>query len=207
VSEDLFVYPDPEEVEFSREQYAKMYYSGEAAGINPLRWERARDDVRFDDVVFELTKHHSNSISCPFHGRDSRPSFYVYPPAKGNNGWCFGCPPRQQFYDSIRFISKLLGISRVKALIWLENKFALEPIAAVVVEEEEETTLSLTFEDLTKPYIDKAAKDIIANKDPELAQEYLRVFFEAERDKAVLPLASVLGRESLAKIVQRKGFK
>jgi hypothetical protein len=204
---DEFIYPDPEEVEFSRETYARMYYSGEAAGINPLRWDRARNEVRFDDVVFELTTKHATAISCPFHGRDSRPSFYVYPPAKGNNGWCFGCPPRQQFYDSIRFISKLLGISRVKALTWLEHKFDLPPIENVVEEVEEETTTSLTFEDLCGPYIDRAKKDIGDNKDPELAQEYIRLFFEAERDKAVLPLASVLGKETLAKLALRKGFK
>jgi hypothetical protein len=201
------IYPDPEDVEFSRETYAKMYYSGEAAGINPLRWDRIRNDIRFDDVVFELTKKNTNVINCPFHGRDSNPSFYIYPPARGNNGWCFGCPPRQQYYDAVRFTSRLLDISRVKALLWLEKRFNLPPIENIVEEEEEEQITSLTFEDLCGPYIEKAANDIIANKDPELAQEYIRLFFEADRDKAVIPLASVLGKEALRKLVERKGFK
>ncbi len=200
---DDYQYPVPEDIEFSRAAYAKLYYSGEAATINPLRWERVRNDVPIEDVVFELLKKNTQAISCPFHGRDSRPSFYVY--KRTNDCWCFGCPPRQQYYDAIRLTSKLLNISRVAALTWLEKKFELPPIDDVVVEKEEENT-SLSFEDLQEPFLKKAAQDITTAKDPELAAEYIRLYFEAERDKAPLPLASVLGKEAVSKLAVRKGF-
>jgi hypothetical protein len=200
---DDMLYPDPEDIEFSRSAYAKLYYSGEAAGVNPIRWERVRNDIRIEDVVFELTKKNTQAISCPFHGRDSRPSFYVY--RRTNDCWCFGCPPRQQYYDAVRFTSKLFNFSRVKALIWLEHKFELPPIEDVLSEKEDDT-VSLSFEDLREPFLQKATQDIITTKDPELAMEYLRLYFESEHDKAAIPLASVLGKEVVSKLAIRKGF-
>jgi hypothetical protein len=77
----------------------------------------------------------------------------------------------------------------------------------VVLEKDEEQTTSLSFEDLVEPFLAKATKDIVAAKDPELASEYVRLYFEAERDKAALPLASVLGKETVSKLAVRKGFQ
>lgn len=77
-----------EEIDFQRESIQKLYRSGEG-GINPERWERARDEVRFEDVVSELTGERSGVIRCPFHGRDQHPSFTLY--ARTNDAYCFGC--------------------------------------------------------------------------------------------------------------------
>src|SRR5208282_2777060 len=63
-----------EDVEFSRAA-VKALYGGVVA---EQRWSRANSEIRFDDVVQELTGKWGRAISCPFHGTDSTPSFYLF---------------------------------------------------------------------------------------------------------------------------------
>ena len=217
--------PAIEELDFERSSVEKLYRTG-AGGINPERWERARRDIRFDDVVAELTGHSGvNSISCPFHGRDATPSFFLY---RGtNDGWCFGCPPGSQYYDAVRFISKYREVSRVQALQWLEQQWELPRLSDVNTrDDEDELEESLGFWDLSEPYILKVSRDIQESKDPELAEDYIRIYFsglaleraakstesdelyEQESEglhlKAALFLARVLGKEGLASIIGQR---
>lgn len=219
------LYPDVQELDFQKSNLSKLYSSGEARGVNPERWERIRREVRFEDVVSDLVPYNGgNSMSCPFHGRDSTPSFWLY---RGtNDGWCFGCPPKEQYYDHIRFVSKFLGITRVQALKWIEKKWNLAPIADIVSAEGDETSVvTLDLKDLVEPYILKAIRDVQAVKDAELAEEYLRFYFEAIqleklaeeakkegeledaadlRTKAAMTLARILGKEEIDRILERK---
>ncbi len=221
MSEDLL--PEIEELDFERESVQKLYRTG-ANGINPERWERARDDVRFEDVVSELTGHRDTVIRCPFHGRDLHPSFTLY--ARTNDAYCFGCPPGKMYYDSIIFVSKYLECSRVQALCWIEKTFDLPYMPGVQLDDDEELGETLTFWDLAEPFILKASRDVQESKDPELAEDYNRRYFtglatekaakDADKEdnedpqamhlEATLELAKVLGKEQLAAIANRKEF-
>jgi DNA primase len=221
MSEDLL--PGIEELDFERDSVQKLYYTG-ANGINPERWERARDDIRFEDVVAELTGHRDSVIRCPFHGRDRTPSFTLYP--RTNDAYCFGCPPGKMYYDSITFVSKYMEITRVQALCWLEKTFDLPYMPGVQLDDDEELGELLTFWDLAEPFILKASRDVQETKDPELAEDYIRIYFtglstekaakDAEKTdeddpqdmhlEATLELAKVMGKEQLASIANRKEF-
>src|SRR5208282_6829810 len=113
---DEFV-PWSEDVSWERGSLDNLYLKH---SINPERYEQIRREINFGDLVADLTGHTGSEIRCPFHGSDSTPSFYIYPPARGNNGWCFGCVKGQQYYDHIRFVRELLGYSFIKALTYLE---------------------------------------------------------------------------------------
>jgi hypothetical protein len=216
--------PDEIEVNFEKDTLYKLYQTGGSREINPERWDRIRKEIRFEDVVADLTGHSgSTSIRCPFHGSDSRPSFWLY---KGtNDGWCFGCPPKEQYYDHVRFVAKYMEISRPAALRWLEKKWDLPPILDTPEEEEEGLTIQLRFEDLQEPYMLRAIKQVQEFKDVELAEDYLRYYFKAlqqmkfaeeakkegEGDdaieleaKAATTLARVLGKEEISRIFERK---
>jgi hypothetical protein len=198
--------PEPEDIEIERANLSKLYSRGEALGINPERWIRVREQIIFSDLIYELTGRRTESISCPFHGRDSNPSFFIYSPARGNCAWCFGCPPGSQLYDSIRFTSLFLDINRVKALQWLEKTWNLPPLEDISPEdEEEERTITLEFTDVREPYIKFAKNDVKINNDPQLAEEYLRIYFTAEQEKQVLPIAKVLGKKAVEEILRNKG--
>lgn len=199
-----------EDVEFSPAA-VKALYGGVVA---EQRWTRANSEIRFDDVVQELTGKWGRAISCPFHGTDSTPSFYLF--AANNDGYCFGCPPKEGYYDNVRFAAKYLNFSRVKALKWLERKWDLPPIADSVLEEEEsddsEIITNLVFADLSETYIQLAIADIQSAGEPELAEEYLRIYYEAEKDESVEPLARVIaaepsGHDKLKKILMRKASR
>jgi len=195
--------PEAEDIEFARSAADKLYSLGTALGINPERWDRVRDEVLFSDVVEEVLGKHGSPINCPFHGRDSTPSFYVYPPARGNCGWCFGCAP-DGYYDNVKLVSKTFDIDRVKALVWIEKKWNLPPLQDVPREEEEEEFVEVVFDDLSEAYILQAAKEIQHAKDFELASEYLRIYFQADRDQDPMPLARVVGRETVQRIMRMK---
>ena len=231
--EVVFSAPAPEEVDLAKEHLAQLYRSGESRTINPERWERARTEIEFEDVVEELTGQTSfDKIRCPFHGSDRTPSFAIY--RNSNDGWCFGCPPpkENQYYDNIRFASRYLGISRVKALVWLEKFGNLPPLDDVIVEVEEKE-VTIEFRDLSEAYITLARRDVLLHRDLELAREYLHMYFQAEglsheadaalKDKEAEPdeakryrradelsiraasmLANVLGSEAVQKIVKGK---
>src|ERR1700739_2550185 len=215
--------PSEIDLNFEKGSFQKLYSVGEAAGINPERWERVRREIRFEDVVSDLTGHTGDMIRCPFHGRDSRPSFYT----RGGFGFCFGCPPKEQYYDQVRFVSRFLEYSRVAALRWLEKKWELPPLAdtPAEVEDEEEYTVQLNFTDLQEPYILKAIRQVQEYKDVELAEDFIRYYFEATQQtmwaeeakkqgeienaaemesKAATILARVLGKDELSRVFARK---
>lgn len=216
--------PDVEELDFEKTTLHKLYQLG-SGGINPKRWDRVRTDIRFEDVVADLSGlSGSNAIRCPFHGRDSRASFWLY--RGSNDGWCFGCPPKEQYYDQVRFVSRYLEISRTAALRWLEKKWDLPALADEPVDEEEEVySINLRFEDLQEPFILKAIKQVQEFKDVELAEDYLHYYFKAiqqlklseeakklgEADdasdfevKAAMTLARLLGKEEIDRVFARK---
>jgi len=66
-----------QEVSLERDAVQNFYRSS-YGGINPDRWERANNEILFQDVVAELTGHRDTVIRCPFHGRDRTPSFTLY---------------------------------------------------------------------------------------------------------------------------------
>ena len=128
---------DADEIDSIKAEIAKLDAAqSRTHGINPARWERANDEINFQDLVEEFTgKRSSNrAISCPFHGPDRTPSFYFYP--AHNNGFCFGCPPGEQFYDNIRFVARTLSVSRLKALLWLEKNQGLPPTSLQIGQEQ-----------------------------------------------------------------------
>jgi hypothetical protein len=171
--------PQTIDLTFAKESEDKLRRSIRSTGINPMRWERIRTEVRFDDVVADLLgESGGNSIRCPFHGRDSTPSFNLY---RGtNDGWCFGCPPGEQYYDSVLLVSRFNDITRVAAMQWLEKKWNLPPIADIENEEEErEILVEIGFDDLVEPYVFKVARHLDSSQDVELAEDYMRIFFEA----------------------------
>jgi hypothetical protein len=215
---------DVVELNFEKDSLHKLYQTGTSGGINPKRWDRVRSEIRFEDVVADLSGlSGSNAIRCPFHGRDSRASFWLY---RGtNDGWCFGCPPKEQYYDHVRFVARYLDIPRAAALRWLEKKWDLPALADDVEDEEEDYIIELRYEDLQEPYILKAIKQVQEFKDVELAEDYLCQYFKALQQlklseeakkqgeiddasdfevRAATTLARVLGKEEIDRIFARK---
>jgi hypothetical protein len=197
---------DSTEVDFTKSEIAQLdaaHYR--VSGINPARWDRANDEINFQDLVEEFTGKYSNDkISCPFHGTDSTPSFGFWP--HKNNGFCFGCPPGQQYYDNILFVAKTLSISRLKAMLWLEKKYKLPPMDDIAIEDdvEEEEEVSVEVADLSEAFIRQAAREVQLYQDPELAEGFIKIYFEAEHDKDPVGLARVLDPSTLQNIKQRK---
>lgn len=204
-----------DELTFDRAHAHTLYKSG-FMEVHPHRWMRISEEIRMEDVVQMLTGQTSMKISCPFHGRDSNPSFQIY--RRGNDAWCFGCPPGEQFYDAIIFTAKKLGVSKIGALQWLEKQFHLPPIADIDredLEEEQDTGLvEIKFRDLLPPYVEHARKDIQTAKDVDLAHEYLEILFDcwpsrteenADPDAGdPMPLARVVGPTVINYILDRK---
>ncbi len=198
---------------FNLEEAVTLYRTG-FLQTHPERLRRAEEDIRFDDVVERLTGFTSITISCPFHGRDSTPSFHLY--RTSNDGWCFGCPPGQQYYNSILFVAKKLGVSREAALRWIEKEFDLPYIADVDIDEKEddEEPVRIHFRDLLRPYVEHAAKDVQTCQQVDVAKDYLEDLFNAWPSRAEEKadpnagdpkiLARVLGPTVLAYIRQKK---
>jgi hypothetical protein len=200
--------PDTDELDFTKEDivYLDTVFT-RVLGINPARWDRAIDEINFQELVEEFTGKYSNDkISCPFHGSDSTPSFAFFP--HKNNGWCFGCPPGEQFYDNINFTAKTLSVSRVKALYWLEKKYNLPPMDDIKLEEDEaeEEEVSVELADLTEAFIRQARREVQQHQDVELALGYIQRYFEAEHDKDPLTLARVMDSDTLTAILNKKRF-
>jgi len=210
-----------QEVSLERDAVQNFYRSS-YGGINPDRWERANNEIPFQDVVAELTGHRDTVIRCPFHGRDRTPSFTLY--SRTNDAYCFGCPPGSMLYDNVTFVSKYMELSRLQALYWLEKTFNLPAIPNMLVDDEEEEGGVLSFWDLAEHFILKAQRDVQETKDAELAEDYIRIYFtgltleksakDAERSDEVDPqelhlqatvgLAEVLGKEELTAIADGK---
>ena len=168
--------PGVEALDFERESVQRLYRLG--SGISDERWDRARNDVLFADVLQELTGKRDTVVSCPFHGRDRRPSFTLF--AGSNDAYCFGCPPGSQLYDNVTFVSRYLEVSKGEALSWIEKTFDLPYIADSGIAEDEDEDEELSFQDLAEPFILRASQAIQETKDPELAEGYLSTYFTAD---------------------------
>ena len=217
--------PDVMQLDWEKGSVEKLYSAG-TGGINPERWERARTDILFEDVVAELTGEYVGQyISCPFHGPDRRPSFCIY--RRTNDGWCFGCPDGQKYYDSITFASRYMNVSKPQALRWIERNWSLPSLAERQDAEDDEggqtgdSDAFVGFWDLSESYILKARQDVQRTKDSELGEDYLRYYFEGLsmekasekarksgddegwlrlRTEAAMSLAKILGKETLSAI-------
>ena len=192
-------------------------------GISQERWDRVRDQVDIRDVIYSLHNRRGNPISCPFHGRDSKPSFNIYP--QTNTCFCFGCPDGDGYWDNIKIVSRTMELSKSMALRWIEREFHLEPLAegasdrAVDLdmdeEEEEEPEIELELEDLAPAYMRYARKLIQDNPTgpdtASLALELIERYFTAEYTNEPIILARVIdkffGREAIQELVAAKFAK
>lgn len=198
---------DVQIVEFSAAEAAKLLRDG----INPARWDRIREEVDFLDLVDMLVdrsdqRRRGNSISCPFHGSDSTPSFTIYP--ANNNAYCWGCPHDDQYWDPIKFTARILGKTNRQALKWLEKEYNLPPMAELHSDADEEVeesqTFSLQVEDLAPTFIRTVRaysrhhrqNDGVSQE----VQEAVRKFFEAVKTQDPMPLARVLGAKVVKKL-------
>lgn len=209
-------YLPADDVAIEREAAEKLYRGGYLM-VHPDRWIRIRDGIAFEDVVRLFIPGHHQVMSCPFHGRDSKPSFHLY--HRTNDAWCFGCPPGEQYYDHVRFVAAMRGITRLQALTWLEREFRLPKLADIdqdeYLEDHAEEFVSVTFRDLKDPFVRHALRDIREQgNDLELAKEYLEILFDAWPTRAeeqqnpdagdALALARILGAEIVDAVLTRK---
>ncbi len=187
-------------------------------GISRLRWERVRADIDIGDVLLETVGHAHSPMSCPFHGRDSTPSFYIF--RDRNWGYCFGCPDedgtgRTQIWDAIRIVAETEQLTKPGALRWLEAKFNLPFLAddAVSLDEAEdetteETGISLTVEDLKAPYLKQARLLIQAKAGTSeavpTAVALLDRYFRCIQQETPLPMARLLGKQALGGLMRAK---
>ena len=225
MSDQFTQVPDVQDLDFQKRSADRLYKTGVIRGINPLRIERVHEEVRFDDLVADITGRTGDKISCPFHGRDSDPSFTLY--RGSNDGFCFGCPAGRGYYDHIKFVKEFYSITWVQALKWIEKEYKLPPIADIITkeEEEDEITTEVTFSDLAGPFITRAVDEVQRLRDAELALEYIHVYFAAQdfeeiaeeakkarefseaiklHYKAAMRLARVLGQEAVNQILDKK---
>jgi CHC2 zinc finger len=218
-----------EDTNFHRNSQDSIYAIAFARGVfNPLRKERIKEQIEFVDVVADLTGLTGSKISCPFHGRDSTPSFTFY--RRSNDAFCFGCV--NGYYDSIKFVQEYLGITWMQAVVWLEQKWNLPPLEDLPTEEaesEKEVEIQVNFSDLQQPFLSKISSITRAAQNYSLSMEYIRLYFaaleledeanrwkkdspdsfdteEAERMKnsAAQMMAKVLGQETVNRIILSK---
>lgn len=206
---------------FDRQTARELYRLGFGDAKLSARWSRATDPevIRFVDIVNEIhgRAEANGMISCPFHGRDSHPSFKLYP----DGAWCFGCPHGQQYYDTVKFVAAKFGYTPLQAIVWLEKKYGLPQLEGDEYEEEDEETedgnaiVSLNFHDLAGPYIKTAARAFQQSLDVELAHEYITIFFESmpgrkedpnstEALQKAVGLARVLGWKAVEEIKKQR---
>jgi len=182
------------------------------------RWDRIREEVSFPDLIASEEGTREQKISCPFHGRDRNPSFQIY--RRSNDAYCYGCPEGSKLYDSVRFIKAKYGLSALQAIVWLEKHFGLPPLEGDEDlddddEDSDEKTVSIGFADMAEPYRQHAAAAFLADPDPEMAREYIEIYFDALPDKKEDPespeellkavsLARVLGSAAIEAIKKKR---
>lgn len=210
-----------DDVSFDRQTARELYRLGFGGDLNlTARWVRVTDPlvIRFVDIVNDIhgRAESSGMISCPFHGRDSHPSFKLYP----DGAWCFGCPHGQQYYDTVKFVAAKFGYTPNQAITWLEKKYALPKLEATDEDTGDETEegdeiISLNFAHLAPAYIKKAAQHFREVLDPEIAHEYIRTYFESMPNRKENPdspealeramgLANVLGWKAVEQIKKQQ---
>lgn len=221
VEDDLELLPsDDDSIDFDRTVAKELYLAGFGEDPNmSARWARVTDPsvIEFVDVVRAThgEADSNGSISCPFHGRDSRPSFKLF--RGSNDAYCFGCPEGEKYYCSVRFLVAKFGFTRLQAIAWLEREYDLPPLE--IEEDEDEDSdievVSLNFHDLKGPYIELAANAFRATLNPELARSYMAVFFEGEPARKadpnsdeelakIVPMARILGWKALEEIKKQR---
>jgi len=188
------------------------------------RWERINEEVSIKELIADLYDGESRDLfNCPFHGRDSRPSFKVYP--EKNNAWCFGCPDNTGFYDCVRFAAAIWECSHLKAIALIEKQYNLPPLGPdpddydeddeddYDVDRDGNRLVRLTIPDLLEPFIKHSAYEILQNPVPHVAREYIRIFFDSipeddqsreDADNQLLCVARILGREAINRIMCNK---
>jgi len=219
--------PDIVEVDFERAVSEKVR---KVRGIDPRRWKRIREEIQFDDLVYSLTKETGREkISCPFHGPETVPSFHLY--RGSNDGFCFGCFGQngKGYYDHIRFVKELRGLTWYEALCWLENEYELPPLPDLLLEDEDEDEeVTVTFDDLQEAYLTKAAAEVSSTRSYDLAESYIHTYFSAlnqhknareaakqgeheeaakMRLRAAKHVAAVLGQATVDRILTSKAIK
>lgn len=180
--------------------------------ISEARWQRAREEIIHKDLVLDLTGSvmKGQAISCPFHGRDSKPSFWIYSPARGNNSYCFGCPPSDQRRDNIKFVCDLLSLTPTQALLWLEKHYHLPDIAEEVEDEDEEPEEPegpewlISVEDLKDPFISRVGRILTSNPDVQAAKAYALLYWKSARSGDPTGMAKVVGREQVERLIRRR---
>lgn len=88
--------------------------------------EKINEAVKMSDLLEEFgttlrTPMVEEQISCPFHGRDSKPSCRHYPDT--NTIYCFTC---KKSWDPIRFIMGKRGMRFKEALDYFGKKYGIE---------------------------------------------------------------------------------
>lgn len=189
-------------------------------GISDARWERVRTVIDVRDVLYMLHNRRGSPMSCPFHGRDSKPSFNIY--IESNDCFCWGCPDGEGYWDNVRIVARTLEISRPQALRYLEREFKLPKLEedpndlAVDLdelpdeEEDDETpSMLLTFADIAPAFITTARKLIKSaagtTESVPTATTLLECYFTAEKHEDPLPLARVVGSETVRALIKKKG--
>ena len=198
-------------------------------GVSDARWERAKHNPDVRDLLSDLEGVRGNPVSCPFHGSDSKPSFYIY--TKNNDCWCWGCGEVDGYWDNVKIVARHFGYhtpegkdDRKAALLWLEAHYPMPelkgddtftPPDMVIVEEEgtsiPEDPLSAVdikllhehFVQLAACRVQEARRDDPANA-LQLAQEHLELLFAALRDGNKLALARVLGRTKTMQLIHHR---
>jgi hypothetical protein len=217
--EDNFIADD---TSLDRETARELYRLGFGGDLNlTSRWARVVDPavIRFVDVVNAAHGHAESNgmISCPFHGRDSHPSFKLYL----DHGFCFGCPPKQMYYDAVGFVAAKFGYTRLQAITWLEKKYDLPKLESTDEEDNADETedgdeiVSLNFHHLAPPYIKLAAQRFRQDLDADTAHGYIRIYFESMPDRKEHPdspealekavgLARVLGSKAVEQLKKQR---
>lgn len=197
------------EVELSKEKADLLVSLRKLGNISEKRWDRVKEDVSFVDVLGLLydgyVPRSGGSISCPFHGRDSTPSFNIYP--HSNDGCCFGCVEGDKYWDSVKFVSRTLGISKPKALRWLEREFNLPDLPDDPIEEEEDEIITLEFDDVAPEFF-KLCRNMIRTVDEvdrlDVARELTTAYFQAKITKDTLGLSRYLGIDVVRRLLSSK---
>lgn len=173
--------------------------------ISEERWRRVREDVEHRTLVLDLTGStiKGSAISCPFHGRDSRPSFYIYGSARGNNSHCFGCPPGDMDRDNVKFVCDLLALSPTQALLWIEKHYDLPPLEDEEEDDSEEPGWLVSVDDLRDPFLRKVGRILRVSRNPLEAQAYARLYWSALKCGDPTDMAKVLGRKRIESIIQK----
>ena len=183
----------------------------QARGLQEIpdeRWERVRENVDIIDLVSDLTGNQvrGKAISCPFHGRDSRPSFYIYPDT--NSCYCFGCPPGDNYFDPIKFVAKSMELSPVQALLWLERNYDLPEleIQDIEPEEDEEDTWLIEVPDLKDSYFKRVRGNLTAQPNVKSAKTYLGIYWESVKSGDPTHMAQVVGWERVEQLINRRAL-